>query len=229
MTAQPPPEQSPRLPIGGTSLQNRIADAAIELFYSQGATATSVRDITSACGLTPGALYNHFSSKEQLLYVLIRDVHVVADQGLAAAIAAAGPRPAAQLAGAVRFMVWRAAGPRKQSQVANREYTRLARASRDEIKAIRRRMRARFADILLAGSQAGDFVLPGSQDRVSAALTATAIATLCANISEWTRENYPVPLADLQDRYVEMALRLAGAPPEIAPPQTAPPSGATGQ
>jgi AcrR family transcriptional regulator len=211
MTAEIPPQPSPRLPIGGTSLQGRIADAAIELFYTQGATATSVRDITSACGLTPGALYNHFSSKEQLLYVLIRDIHVLADQGLAAAIAGAEPAPSAQLSAAVRFMVWRAAGQRKQSRVANREYARLPRDSREEVKAIRRRMRGRFAEILLAGSQAGEFALPGSQDRMAAALTATAIATLCADISEWTQENYPLPLPDLQDRYVEMALRLAGA------------------
>src|ERR1700722_6179606 len=148
MTAEIPPQPSPRLPIGGTSLQSRIAEAAIELFYNQGATATSVRDITAACGLTPGALYNHFSSKEKLLYVLIRDVHLMADQGLQAAIAGAGDQPAAQLAAAVRFMVWRSAGPRKQSQVANREYTRLPKARSDEIKAIRRGMRGRFADIL---------------------------------------------------------------------------------
>jgi AcrR family transcriptional regulator len=211
MTAEIPPQPSPRLPIGGTSLQSRIAEAAIELFYSQGATATSVRDITSACGLTPGALYNHFSSKEQLLYVLIRDIHVLADLGLTAAIAGAEPAPSAQLAAAVRFMVWRAAGPRKQSRVANREYARLPRDSRDEVKAIRRRMRGRFAEILLAGAQTGEFALPGSQDRTAAALTATAIATLCADISEWTQENYPLPLPDLQDRYVDMALRLAGA------------------
>lgn len=232
MTAVPPPEPqaaSMRLPIGGTSLQCRIADAAIELFYSRGATATSVRDITAACGLTPGALYNHFSSKEQLLYVLIRDIHLGADQGLQAAIAAAGDQPAAQLAAAVRFMVWRSAGPRKQSQVANREYTRLPKPRSDEIKAIRRGMRARFADILLAGSESGEFVLPASQDQMSAALTATAIATLCANISEWTRDNYPASLPNLQARYVEMALRLAGAASHRTPPQAAGPSGPPGQ
>src|SRR5215475_8757254 len=168
MTAEPSPEPKPRLPIGGTSVQNRIAEAAIELFYSRGATATSVRDITAACGLTPGALYNHFSSKEQLLSVLIRDIHLLADQGLEAAITTADPQPRAQLAAAARFLVMRAAGPRKQSYVANREYNRLPRVSRDEVREIRRRMRARFAEILLAGAQAGEFVLPGSQDATAA-------------------------------------------------------------
>jgi Tetracyclin repressor-like, C-terminal domain len=113
--------------------------------------------------------------------------------------------------------VWQAAGPRKQSRVANREYTTLPRASREEIKVIRRRMRSRFAAILVGGTETGEFALPGSQDRTAAALTATAIATLCANISEWTRENYPVPMSDLQDRYVEMALRLAGVRPSVPP------------
>jgi TetR/AcrR family transcriptional regulator, cholesterol catabolism regulator len=211
MTAENPPPPGPRLPIGGTSLQSRIAEAAIDLFYSRGAPATTVRDITAACGLTPGALYNHFSSKEELLYVLVRDIHLLADQGLAAAIAAASPEPAAQLAAAVRFMVLQAGGLRKYSLVANREFAVLPADMQDAVTAIRRQMRGRFAGILRAGSDAGDFVLPGGQDRLTAALTANAIGMLCANISEWTRANYPVPLDDLQDRYVLMALRLAGA------------------
>src|SRR3954451_15678129 len=64
------------LPTGGSPLQQRLAAAAVELFYRQGALATSVRQITEACGLTPGALYNHFESKDQLLYVVVRDIHL---------------------------------------------------------------------------------------------------------------------------------------------------------
>jgi TetR/AcrR family transcriptional regulator, cholesterol catabolism regulator len=211
MTAENPPPPGPRLPIGGTSLQSRIAEAAIDLFYNRGAPATTIRDITAACGLTAGALYNHFSSKEELLYVLVRDIHLLADEGLAAAIAGAGPEPAARLAAAVRFMVLQAAGLRKYSLVANREFAVLPPEMQDAVTAVRRQMRRRFAEILRAGSTSGDFVLPGGQDRLTAALTANAIGMLCANISEWTRTDYPVPLDDLQDRYVVMALRLAGA------------------
>jgi hypothetical protein len=126
-------------------------------------------------------------------------------------VADAGSEPRAQLTAAVRFMVWQNTALRKQSLVANREFTALPASTRAEITAIRRRLRGQFAAILLAGCEAGEFTLPGGNDRLSAALTATAIGTLCANISEWTRENYPVPIDDLQDRYVQMALRLAGA------------------
>jgi len=41
MTAEPSPEPNPRLPIGGTNVQSRIAEAAIELFYSFGPTPPS--------------------------------------------------------------------------------------------------------------------------------------------------------------------------------------------
>jgi TetR/AcrR family transcriptional regulator, cholesterol catabolism regulator len=211
MTAALPPPPGSRLQIGATSLQNRIAEVAIELFYSRGAQSTTVRDITAACGLTPGALYNHFASKEELLYVLIRDVHRHADAGLAAAVAGAEPEPPAQLAAAVRYLVGHVAALRKASLVANREFSLLTDPRREEITQIRRQLRGRFTEILLDGSGQGVFALPGGGDRIAAALTANAIGTLCANISEWTRDNYPVPLSDLQDRYVVMALRLAGA------------------
>ena len=56
-----------QLPIGGSPLQCKIAEAAVELFYRKGAPGTTVREITAACGLSPGALYNHFDSKDHLL------------------------------------------------------------------------------------------------------------------------------------------------------------------
>ena len=31
-----------------------------------------MRELALACGLTPGALYNHFASKDQLLYSILR-------------------------------------------------------------------------------------------------------------------------------------------------------------
>ena len=47
---------------------------------SSGAVATSVRDITGACGLSPGALYRHFASKDDMLYALVRHGHARLEQ-----------------------------------------------------------------------------------------------------------------------------------------------------
>jgi AcrR family transcriptional regulator len=211
MTADIPAQAGDRLPIGGSALQCRIADAAIDLFYAQGSVATTVREIAAASGLAAGALYNHFSSKEHLLYVLVRDVHLMVDAQMAAILQEAPADPASQLSATVRFLVSHTAGAKKQSRVANREYTALTGSRRQEITALRRQIRDRFAAILQAGADQGVFALPGGNDPGSAALTASTITVLCVHISEWTLGNYPVSAPDLQDRYVQMAMRLAGA------------------
>jgi AcrR family transcriptional regulator len=198
------------LPIGGSVLQRRLAEAAIELFYAHGVNATSVREVTSACDLTPWALYNHFSSKEDLLYVLVRDIHVQVDAAMEAALANAGSDPVERLSAIVRFLVWHTAGYKKQSRFANREFTVLTGARMQEIRAIRRRMRDRLAAILLDGAQQGVFSLTGGDDQAAAALCSGTILNMCVHISEWTLEHYPQGIADLQGRYVTMARRLAG-------------------
>jgi TetR/AcrR family transcriptional regulator, cholesterol catabolism regulator len=202
-----------RLPIGGTLLQCKLAAAAIDLFYARGSMATTVREITAACGLTPGALYNHFTSKDHLLYVLVRDIHRQVDAQMAAALATAAPDPAAQLAAIVRFLVAHTAAFKKQSRVANREFTMLTGPQRAEVREIRRQMRDRLAGILLAGAEIGAFELVGGNDLTAANLCSGTIGTLCVHISEWTLENLPVAVTDLQDRYAQMALRLAGVEP----------------
>lgn len=47
--------------------RRRILEAAIELFGRQGYSATSVRQIASAAGVSPALLYNYFDGKETLL------------------------------------------------------------------------------------------------------------------------------------------------------------------
>jgi TetR/AcrR family transcriptional regulator, cholesterol catabolism regulator len=198
------------VPIGGSVLQQRLAEAAIELFYARGATATSVREITSACGLTPGALYNHFASKEDLVYLLVRDIHIQVDGAMAVVLAAAGSDPVDQLSSMVRFLVGHTAGYKKQSRFANREFTVLTGARMQEVMAVRRRLRDRLAGVLLDGAGHGAFSLTGGNDQPSAALCSSIILNMCVHISEWTLEHYPQGVTDLQDRYNAMALRLAG-------------------
>jgi TetR/AcrR family transcriptional regulator, cholesterol catabolism regulator len=201
------------LPIGGTALQRRLGEAAIELFYARGALATTVRDITGACGLTQGALYNHFASKDHLLYVLVRDVHLQVNEQMNAALAVAGTEPADQLAAMVRFLVAHTAGHKKRSRMANREFTVLTGERREEVRALRRQIRDRFSGILLVGAEQGVFDLAGGNDASSATLASATISSMCVHISEWTLEHNPTDIPDLQDRYVTMALRVAGAKP----------------
>lgn len=198
------------LPLGGSRVQRRLAAAAIELFYRQGALATPVRQITEACDLTPGALYNHFGSKDELLYVLVRDIHLRLEDEVTAACTAVAGDPLAELCALVGVYVTRHADHRETARVANREYPLLTGAWYDEVVAIRRRLRDRLADVLLAGHEKGVFRLVGGGDRSAAVLTAIPILDMCVHISEWFHEHRPLGADDLRSRYVELALRMAG-------------------
>ena len=52
--------------------------AAIELIFERGYMALNMRELASTCGMQPGSIYNHYESKQELLfkimYVVMKDV-----------------------------------------------------------------------------------------------------------------------------------------------------------
>ncbi len=53
------------------SKKQMILHAAVELFAEKGIEATSVQQITEKCGISKGAFYLHFKSKEQLTVAIL--------------------------------------------------------------------------------------------------------------------------------------------------------------
>ena len=51
-----------------------IIKESIKLFYRNGYSKTSVRDIVKAARITNSSLYNHFTSKEEILYTIIQRI-----------------------------------------------------------------------------------------------------------------------------------------------------------
>ena len=51
--------------------KQRILDAALELFSTQGFEATSIAQIADAVGVRKASLYSHFDSKQDILDRLI--------------------------------------------------------------------------------------------------------------------------------------------------------------
>ena len=57
----------------GERTRHKILAVAKVLFLSQGYTATSMRQIAQAAGITPAAIYNHFSGKEEIFNLLMEE------------------------------------------------------------------------------------------------------------------------------------------------------------
>jgi AcrR family transcriptional regulator len=51
-----------------TDTRDRIEQAAVRLFVEKGVAETTVKDIASAVGLSEGAMYRHFESKDDLVW-----------------------------------------------------------------------------------------------------------------------------------------------------------------
>ena len=57
------------------STKDRIDQAAIDLFVRQGVDATTTKQIAAAAGISEGAIYRHYKSKDELAVTLFMGVH----------------------------------------------------------------------------------------------------------------------------------------------------------
>ncbi|SDI20635.1 transcriptional regulator, TetR family [Alteribacillus persepolensis] len=56
--------------------KQEIMDTAVQLFSKKGFHFTSIQEITEACGISKGAFYKHFSSKENMMLNLLEQFHM---------------------------------------------------------------------------------------------------------------------------------------------------------
>jgi AcrR family transcriptional regulator len=205
------------LPIGELDSNGKVPSseaiqaAAFDLFARRGYLAASVREVMKACGLTQGALYNHFPSKNQLLATLIRTTQDGLEKRCADAVAAAGDNPAAQLRAFVEAFTERHCERRTEALVANRDFEWLKPQSLDEILASRRRIRDMLVEILDRGERVGAFHLPHANDRGNSRIVAMAILNQCIYVSNWFRPGGAWAQREVAVLHAEMALRIVSA------------------
>jgi AcrR family transcriptional regulator len=190
-----------------TIAARRLLAVAATLFFEHGSAATSVRELTRACGLSPGALYNHFGSRDELLFTLVRTGHVRAQRDLDAAIEAGPASPRESLIRFVRAYTEIHLRFPPFSQLIHREYVHLSPDRKAEIVIRRRRMRDQLISILRDGVSDGSFRLVGGpQAEVGSAMM---VLDMCSRTSEWFSPTQPSQ--SFSDRYATAALRLVGA------------------
>ena len=81
--------------------RDRIENAAMTLFVEKGVAETTVRDIARAVDISEGALYRHFESKEELVWLLF-ERHYVAFADRLRTLAASETTARAKLAAMIR-------------------------------------------------------------------------------------------------------------------------------
>ena len=187
---------------GAPHTSKRIQDAALELFYERGFQATTMREIALACGLTPGALYNHFASKDQLLGSMLVDIHRKLRSTLEEALASAGDDPREQLRSYARAHGFFHTQYVIEARVGNREIRSLSEDASQEVVAIRRAATEGLRAILERGRAAGDFDVP------NVTAVSNLILTMGMAIANWFRPGGPLSHDEMADLHAEMAVRM---------------------
>ncbi len=224
--ARPAKEAPARAP-SRTPASERVMVAGVDLFAEFGFLATTIRDITGACGVTAAAFYNHFESKEMLLYAIVTE----ANTRLELRLDELGDREDASetLAALVHTLVTFNLESPKEARVANREYTFLHPVHRDEVVAHRRRVRSMF-ERTLAERQAGGLLVNGATSGAHSETRLLAISVINLSIasSEWYRAAGPLSIAEVADCHCRLALRMAGLASTAIPARNSPSPMSTG-
>jgi AcrR family transcriptional regulator len=203
--APPPAEREARPPV------EAIRAAAFQQFAERGYPVVTVRDIMKACGLTQGALYNHFKSKDELLHDIITSTQAELERLCLQAVGDAGADPRAQLAAFVRVYVMRHCRLRVEALVANREIGWLDQERVSDIRRSRRAIRDILVGILMRGIENAVFDPPKIDGRRDLKAMAMALLDQCTHISMWYIPGRQLDEEQMATLYAEMALRSVGA------------------
>lgn len=191
-----------------------IRAAAFEQFAERGYPVVTVRDIMKACGLTQGALYNHFKSKDELLHDIIASTQGELERVCLHAVAGAGDDPRAKLAAFVRVYVVRHCRLRVEALVANRELSWLDADRVADIRRSRRAIRDIVVAILAQGVERGLFDPPQIDGRRDLKAIAMALLDQCTHVSMWYGPAGEFGEEQMARLYADMALRAVGAKPQ---------------
>lgn len=178
-----------------------LLEAGVAEFARRGYHGTTTRNIAARAGLSPAALYVHFSSKEELLFAITRTAHELAHDVLAEAEASADD-PVQRLRAVVSGLASFHAEHVEMARVGQYELPALTDAHRAEIAALRRRSTRLLRAPITDGVCDGAFVV---SDVPGAAL---AVFSLCVDIARWYSPEGARTPESLGALYAELAVRM---------------------
>ena len=181
------------------STEGRILDVATVLFYEHGYHATTMRDVAAGVGIRAGSLYNHYASKEDLLFQIAEGVmQDLLTAGREAAAAAAEPR--GQVRSLVRAHVLYHAEQRFRAKVADDQLNALGPERRATVVAVRDGYERLWREVIDAGRATYGWVVPDTP------VVTFAITTMCTAVDVWYRENGRLTSSEIADVYEEFVL-----------------------
>lgn len=182
--------------------RRRLFEAGLVLFGERGYEAVSVRDIATHLGLKPMSLYAHVSSKQELLFELMKIGYTTHRDRLRDALLGAGSDPTEQIFAITRAHVLVHLDHPALARVTNREAASLTQEQTATVLTVRTESANAFLDVIARGQRLGAFT------DVKPRLAVQAVAALGIRAAEWWTPDEPDTAAEVADTYAHFAVRL---------------------
>jgi AcrR family transcriptional regulator len=164
----------------GPKTMEAIRKAGLRLIFEHGYAAMSLRQLAAEVGVQSGSLYNHISTKQELLFDLVRDhINELLRQLDRALLGKQTPTD--KLRAFVAFHVTYHMTKKREVFIANSELRSLEPKNYEAIVALRGAYEQRLAAILAEGVAEGEFEVVDIQ------VATFAILALLTGICTWYR------------------------------------------
>ncbi|MCE7795696.1 TetR/AcrR family transcriptional regulator [Sphingobium sufflavum] len=183
-----------------------VREAGVELIYTHGYEAMTLRMLASAVGVQPASLYKYFDTKQGLLFALLRDHLEALNTALAEALPDGGTA-AHRLDAFVTFHVAYHMERKREVSLANFELRSLSDENKPAIVALRRAYEAPLIAILEDGVAEGAFVLADSH------VTAFAMLSMLTGVCTWYDRHGPRQRDEIIAMHLAMARGMVGLAP----------------
>ena len=186
-----------------TPARRRLFETALRLFGERGYHGVSVRDIVGELDQHPTAIYAHVSSKQDLLFALVRIAHEELRDRVRLALLEAGTAASAQLRAIVMANALTHLELPELAQITASEVRHLSDEQRAVLDVLRNDLGALLRDVVERGIAQGAFT---PADPVVALY---AITTMGVHVHDWwtPAKGSPHQVATAQ---ADLALRIMG-------------------
>ncbi|MFI8905278.1 TetR/AcrR family transcriptional regulator [Streptomyces albidoflavus] len=201
------PQNTPGNPEGdGTPVPRRLLAAATRLFADQGYDRTSVQEIVEAAGVTKGALYHYFGSKEDLLQEVYARLLRLQQERLDMYAGSQDPVEE-RLRAAAADVVVTTIENLDDASIFFRSMHQLSPEKNKQVRAERRRYHERFRALVEEGQQAGVF----TRD-IPADLVVDYHFGSVHHLSTWYRPDGPLTPQQVATHLADLLLRALTHP-----------------
>ncbi|MBF6621391.1 MAG: TetR family transcriptional regulator [Patulibacter sp.] len=177
-----------------------VLDAAARVFHAKGYEATSIQDIADEVGILKGSLYYYISSKEDVLFEMLQEVHTAALETVVEAVAADG-NPLEKIHAFVETLARFNAENTIRMGILLHDFRSLGDERRNEIVRERDQYDKILRKLIVEGKDSGLI-----RDEIDPKITALAVMGMINSIYHWFKPSGPQRAGHVGSVYADLVV-----------------------